>query len=258
MRAEKTERIANLAHIVPLRALEYLFRPVMRPGLDLFNKVARIQTTDPEVFLGECLGISSSALADLRSEFENNPVSADGRQPRFPEACKVTADEALVLYAISRVMKPERVVETGVAEGRSSRAILSALLMNSRGLLMSFDIRDDVGSLIEAKLLGRWNFQLLPQAHKRAVFSRELSRFSPIDLFFHDSMHTYEWQSREFRLAWNSLSPGGLLASDDVDSSFAFLDFCKSNAVAPDILVGERKVFGLVRKATVGSDKNQR
>jgi len=145
-------------------------------------------------------------------------------------------------------LKPERVIETGVSEGRSSRALLSALQANSSGHLLSFDIEPEVGSLVETPLRARWTFHQLPGRQRSLAFEKALKDFAPIDLFFHDSHHTYGWQSLEYRLAWNSLAEGGFLTSDDVDSSFAFLDFCKRNSVTPDILVGDAKLFGAVRK----------
>ncbi len=43
-----------------------------------------------------------------------------------------------------------------------------------------------------------------------------MERCAPVDLFYHDSLHTYDHMFWEFGTALPYLSPRGLLASDDV------------------------------------------
>jgi predicted O-methyltransferase YrrM len=253
MRAGTVERLSTLAYVAPLRALETIFRPILRPTLDLFGKVAAIQTTSPDEYVSKVLGVSLDSVRELHFEFENELVPEAVPNSTFPSTWRTTTEEAFVLFAITRVKKPLRVIETGVAEGRSSRAILTALQMNTSGELESFDVRYDVGSSVDPALRDRWKLRTVPWIGKRRILKHELARLSPIDLFFHDSQHTYGWQSIEYRMAWNSLSQGGFLTSDDVDSSFAFLDFCNSVKIAPEVLVGERKVFGVAKKPTAVS-----
>ena len=40
-----------------------------------------------------------------------------------------------------------------------------------------------------------------------------------------------------------------MICSDDVDKSFAFLDFCKARRLEPVLLLDRRKVFGVTRVA---------
>lgn len=67
----------------------------------------------------------------------------------------------------------------------------------------------------------------------------------PIDIFFHDSEHTYGWQQFEYNAVRRHLSSGGLIASDDVDASFAFLDFCAGQGVEPHLFLDTRKAVGV-------------
>ena len=52
----------------------------------------------------------------------------------------------------------------------------------------------------------------------------------------------------EYRTALDFRKSGGLLLSDDVDSSYAFLDFCKKTLNKPIFISDNRKVFGVLVK----------
>ena len=53
----------------------------------------------------------------------------------------------------------------------------------------------------------------------------------------------------EYRAAQKSLSPAGVLASDDSDTSHAFLDFCRELGKPPVFLIDRVKVFGFLPAA---------
>ena len=75
-----------------------------------------------------------------------------------------------------------------------------------------------------------------------------LKNIGTIDMFIHDSDHNYGHQLREFEAAWSHLKPGGLLISDDVSWSNAFLDFCGKYNLSPTVLSEAPKVAGAVSK----------
>lgn len=145
-----------------------------------------------------------------------------------------------------RVLKPRIVAETGVANGHSSFVILSALKANSQGKLVSIDIRKDVGQLVTAEESETWDLRLLARPGARDELRAVLQSVAPIDLFIHDSEHLYGWQMTEYRAAAAVLSHGGILVSDDVDSSYAMWDFCRERDLQPAVLIDDRKVLGLV------------
>jgi hypothetical protein len=62
-----------------------------------------------------------------------------------------------------------------------------------------------------------------------------LGNLKGIDMFHHDSMHTYEHMTFEYETVWPKLSKGGVLASDGVQWNHAFEDFCRSKSTAPHI-----------------------
>ncbi|MDA7857893.1 class I SAM-dependent methyltransferase [bacterium] len=54
-----------------------------------------------------------------------------------------------------------------------------------------------------------------------------LQRVGEIDIFIHDSEHTYENMLWEYQTAFPFIKPGGILLSDDILCSEAFHDFTK-------------------------------
>lgn len=149
------------------------------------------------------------------------------------------------LYVLVRAFLPNTVIETGVSSGFSSTFILQALEDNGRGFLYSIDAPNvdpsstlpkgfASGWLVPASLRGRWNlilgrsFEALPAL---------LDKVKTVDLFLHDSEHTYENMTFEFRAAWKYLRKGGMLLSHDVFWNNAFSDFCKSVGRRPSYIV---------------------
>ncbi len=135
---------------------------------------------------------------------------------------------ALFLYYITRIKKPELIIETGVATGQSSFFILKAMQENNSGKLFSTDIRYDAGEIVPDYLKDRWDFTVLKRDSKKS-FKKFINNFDKIDIFFHDSDHSYWWQTLEYNTAFNHIKNGGVLISDDIDNSYAFLDFVNKN-----------------------------
>jgi predicted O-methyltransferase YrrM len=151
-----------------------------------------------------------------------------------------------LLYIITRALKPRAVVETGVAAGISSAFILMALEANGFGDLYSIDMPGyDVelgrrgvipksatelpvnkpGFVIPSDLKHRW--------HLRIGLSKDelpplLMKLGEIDVFLHDSEHSYENMLFEYRTSWPYLGVGGVLLSHDILWNRAFFDFSKT------------------------------
>ncbi|MEM3449881.1 MAG: class I SAM-dependent methyltransferase [Nitrososphaerota archaeon] len=52
-----------------------------------------------------------------------------------------------------------------------------------------------------------------------------LQKLGSVDLFLHDSEHSYENMMFEFKAVWPFLREGGILLADDVTVNTAFKDF---------------------------------
>ena len=71
-----------------------------------------------------------------------------------------------------------------------------------------------------------------------------------MDIFVHDSDHTFDGQMSEYKQIYHKISDSGFLISDDVDMSYAFIHFCSTHGINPMILVTSTKVVGLFQKTT--------
>jgi len=191
-----------------------------------------------------------ASLSQLHSEYETLCGQIEERYRTqtlfYPQYYAVEQSSSFLLYALVRSLRPSVVLETGVANGHSSFFLLNAMRANDHGTLHSIDRSPEVGSLLASEERERWSLHVLQAKSLKRSFLQILNELPPIDLFLHDSDHTYPWQSFELRVALKKLAPGGILASDDCDGCNAFLDFCQGVGLRPVILVETRKVFGLV------------
>ena len=151
--------------------------------------------------------------------------------------------EGTYLYAVLREARPEVVVETGVANGFSTAFSLLALNVNGAGHLHSIDLPREVGRdygpgtfyegegragippgsepgwLIPQALKDRWTLIL---GRSQEELPPLLDRLGAVDIFMHDSEHSFDCMWFEFNAAWPAITPGGVLVSDDVNSTEAF------------------------------------
>jgi predicted O-methyltransferase YrrM len=142
------------------------------------------------------------------------------------------AKKILVQYAAIRAFQPGIVVETGVANGVSSAHFLLALQMNNRGTLYSIGLDDSqylpagktLGWIVPEKLRFPWKLLI---GDSREVLPRLLADLGSIDVFIHDSLHTYAHMLWEYRTAYPHLRAGGLLMSDDALWNSAFPEFAR-------------------------------
>lgn len=159
-----------------------------------------------------------------------------------------------LLYAATTLGGAERVVETGVAYGWSSLAILAALDAMGKGTLASVDMPYPkmnnerwVGIAVPERLRRRWRLVREPDRYglKKAIALVG----GTLDLCHYDSDKSYDGRMYGYRLMWDALRPGGVFISDDIQDNFAFRDFVAS--VQPTFAVTEfdGKYVGIARKA---------
>lgn len=155
-----------------------------------------------------------------------------------------------LLYALIRVFKPSVMIETGVASGTSSACVLKAMQVNGKGRLISIDlpagdtvnseytafqwnrkgsfgptlVTEDfsTGYAVQDTLKDRWKLVL---GDAKVELPRLLKEAGPVDVFMHDSEHSYEHMTFEFESVYPFLTPGGLVLSDDVSWNDSFKDF---------------------------------
>lgn len=165
--------------------------------------------------------------------------------PEFAGACfKHVTDLRIyrcLLYLFTRAIEPEIFVETGVLNGFSSAFILLAMKHNRRGgSLYSIDLPPDDEILEQGNRpvpqgknagwvipdsLRTPHYLLLGRA--QTILPDLLEKQGSIDVFLHDSDHSYSHMMFEMGLSWDYLRPGGWLLCDNVEANSAFSDFEK-------------------------------
>jgi len=225
--------------IVPARRA---YRRRAKPTLKEMVRVTRtieVSATDLVEALGFTVPEELVAAAEAHSqELERRTRSV---ALGFPERYAVERESGKLLYLATRLLRPKVVVETGVANGASTFFFLRALHENGDGgTLTSVDVTADVGALLtpEERASEAWDLEILGNR----TFDRIVSGLGPIDLFFHDSDHSYDNQVLELRAAWPRMSPGGLIGSDDGELSFAYLDVAAEFGAHPLGLFDRRKM----------------
>jgi glycosyltransferase involved in cell wall biosynthesis/predicted O-methyltransferase YrrM len=117
-------------------------------------------------------------------------------------------------YAIVRALQPDNVVETGTHLGLGSCVIAAALLRNGHGRLTTIDIDDDSGYLIEEP----WSSVI----DRRVGSSVDvLAKLREVDMFLHDSLHTYEYENAELTAVEPNLKADAIVLSDNAHDSAA-------------------------------------
>lgn len=165
----------------------------------------------------------------------------------YPDYFDTEEQTVRLLRLLVLCIQPGYVVETGVANGVSTCAILSALRQNKHGQLISFDVDSPTTGVIPKALSeGRWKLELLNPSPSTQDLARRVQPYSgDISLWYHDSDHTYSWQLSEFRLARSVLSRPGILVADDVDGNGAFAQFVKESDLQAWLIFENRKCSGL-------------
>jgi hypothetical protein len=155
-----------------------------------------------------------------------------------------------MLYFLIRKVKPSIVLETGVAAGVSSGYILKAMHDNTKGQLYSIDLPfqwytygdnnelhldslpygQTSGYLVPENLRKRWKLIIGNTYDKLPQLVKNLKN---IDIFLHDSEHTFKTMMFEYNTAWPNIKRGGILLSDDIHFTKAFNTFSQMKKAEP-------------------------
>ncbi|MEF8873777.1 MAG: class I SAM-dependent methyltransferase [Candidatus Thermoplasmatota archaeon] len=152
------------------------------------------------------------------------------------------------LYELICEEKPDVIVETGVCNGFSTSVILKALDRNQKGLLYSIDLPVTIDQIEDEERTGavipsgkgsgwavpenleeRWTLMEGDTYYELPKLFESLS--TEIDIFIHDSGHSYETMMFEFAIGWRHLKENGFLLADNIDLSHAFPDFVEAKGV---------------------------
>jgi len=156
----------------------------------------------------------------------------------------ISFDDGKILYGLVRALKPDYVIETGVAAGVSTSFFGAALIENGLGRLFSIELPPEVAgqrTLADGSVYA-WHERgvgwAIPDEIKHALGDRHrltlqdvrtalpslLNEIPYVDIFFHDDLHTPDHMYWEYEAVWSTLSPRGVLISDD--ANHGWIKFC--------------------------------
>jgi predicted O-methyltransferase YrrM len=210
----------------------------------MLYRVAALMTTSPDDAAHAILGRRVDYAEEYAAVRKRVSTCLSEAAQRYPDTYAVEDATAYVLYTLVREARPSLTVEVGVADGRSTQIILSALDANDAGRLVSVDIAADVGGAAAGH--PRWDLRVHSAGWASTRQLRDLlADVGTPDLFFHDAAHTYALQYADYLAVWAHLAPGGIFISDDVDASWAFRDMATDYGLQPIVLLDRRKATGL-------------
>ena len=139
-----------------------------------------------------------------------------------------------LLYFIVRLSRPNIVVETGVASGFSTYAILDALKKNKKGHLFSSDFpyfrlpnpEQFIGIVVPENLKKRWSLFTKGDNVNLPIINKKISN---IDLFHYDSDKSYSGRLAALELLSKKIKTNSWVIIDDIQDNSFFHDLVSKN-----------------------------
>lgn len=158
-----------------------------------------------------------------------------------------------LLYAATLLSGARRIVETGVAYGWSSLAILVGIEQTLDARLVSVDMpypklgnEQWVGVVVPDEL--RRNWEIIREPDRNGLVKAIARLGGTIDLCHYDSDKSYRGREFAFAHLWPALAPGGVFISDDIQDNLAFKNFVEAMALTFAVTEYGGKFIGIVRK----------
>ena len=205
------------------------------------NAISYVDALEKLDIKGELAGLDKDSILESRKLAEQSSVSMGG------------SGHIHLLYDCVRLLKARNVVETGVAYGWSSLAILKAMSQNGFGKLYSVDMpyprknnEKDVGIVVPQNL--RENWILIRKPDNPGINNALRKVGNQIDLCHYDSDKSWWGRHYAYHILWKSLSSKGLFISDDIQDNLYFSEFVKNKLLNFAVVEFEGKFIGLIRK----------
>lgn len=233
---------------------------------ELAARKFRANNDGPDAFAAATAWAGQRAVP-VREALDIIGLKPAGQLPQVPESLlqEATARARLatvsmggagdlgLLHAAVALSGSRRVLETGVAYGWSSLAILSALEGRADARLVSIDMpypkagnERFVGVAVPEALRPHWT--LIREPDRYGLKKGLAALGETIDLCHYDSDKSWWGRAYAYPLLWDALSPGGVFMSDDIQDNLAFRAFIEAKDVPFAITACEGKYVGIARK----------
>lgn len=160
-----------------------------------------------------------------------------------------------VLYAAAVRTSARSVIETGVAAGWSTLAILQWLISERRGRLYSVDrpypgstSRTYIGAVLPEDFANSPHWTLLNLPDRKGI-PRAIRELGFVDLAHYDSDKSPDGRHFAYPLLYAALRPGGIFISDDIADNYAFWEFVDGNQLDCFIVDSGDKYLGVIEKS---------
>lgn len=195
--------------------------------------------------------LGTDKFTPFEQEYHSEIQAAQQRADAVPVKMGGAGDIGLI-YHLAEHIGALRVIETGVAYGWSSLALLLSITNRQGSHLISTDMpysdrQNDqyVGCVVPDSLRSNWTLIRLPD---RAALPQALQQMPVIDLVHYDSDKSYNGRMWAYPRLWAALRPGGILISDDIQDNQGFHDFCQQIKLNPYIISSGNKYVGVLIK----------
>jgi len=191
-------------------------------GMDGGTQIFRFEL---DRLIGRCNINIEQALTDIANRYQFDPQQLvsysyedtvggwDGGQGRWPLG-SIWSVEGRVLYALTRALKPEFVIEIGVYHGCSTTHFARALRANGTGTIIGIDPNAHEIQLGDAIPSDLWDIIELVSADGPTWIENEMPE-GMLTLLFEDADHASETTRRVWRAAAAKLAPGSIIVSHD-------------------------------------------
>ncbi|MGH7844652.1 MAG: O-methyltransferase, partial [Candidatus Binatia bacterium] len=159
------------------------------------------------------------ALGNVPADPTPLPATRYGTEAEALAGCATPKLGGKLLFAVTSVLKPSRVIEIGAAHGYGALYIGSALRINATGKLLTLE-----GMAVRVKLsraaIQRFGLEdrvEVIDGDFRLTFARALQMAKPVDLFFFDGDKDPENTRVQFAAALNAMDGGGYFMFDDIN-----------------------------------------
>lgn len=157
-----------------------------------------------------------------------------------------------VLYFLTKLKKPNRIFETGVAAGFSSQMFLKAIYENGQGILYSSDLlyfrlaepQKYVGILVEERFKKNWKLFIKGDEINIPKIKKEIGK---IDIFHYDSDKSYRGRAFAVKQLEKLFNAGAVIIFDDIQDNSHFYDYLRKKQIDKfHIFEFENKYAGVI------------
>lgn len=157
-----------------------------------------------------------------------------------------------LIYAAARLSGARTAVETGVAYGWSSMALLAAM-QDRDGRLISVDRpypgrgNEPYVGIAVPKILRR-NWAIVREPDRNGLRKAVAAFPEGIDIVHYDSDKSFRGRMFGYSILWRALKFGGIFISDDIQDNLAFANFVNARHISFAVTEAAGKYVGIAVK----------